>query len=143
MLRNIATGLLIWGCLSLPSVAQGLDGLWRSEGYGYVFEINNKILEAFEVTTRTCVRGFTAKRDSSSFVTERRRFELRMVMYILLEPGIAVTTDRCTPRAQLPIRVSTGCRRCPQSAIGQPETPQWTTLKCLLGLGLRTTFPSI
>jgi hypothetical protein len=66
MLRKIATGVLICGCLSLPSVAQALDGLWRSEGYGYVFEINSEILKAFEVTTRTCVPAFTAKRDSGS-----------------------------------------------------------------------------
>lgn len=63
---KIAAEVLIWGSFSLPSGAQALDGLWRSEGYGYVFEVNNKILKAFEVTERTCVPGFTAKRQSSS-----------------------------------------------------------------------------
>jgi hypothetical protein len=40
--------------------------VWRSEGYGYVFEIQGQGLKAFEVTTRTCVPSFTAKRDISS-----------------------------------------------------------------------------
>ena len=44
------------------TAAQTLDGIWRSQGYGYVFQIQGPILKAFEVTTTTCVLGFTAKR---------------------------------------------------------------------------------
>lgn len=42
------------------AVAQSLDGVWRSEGYGYVFEVKGASWKAFEVTTTTCVPGFTA-----------------------------------------------------------------------------------
>jgi len=71
---KIAAEVLIWGCLSLPSGAQALDGLWRSEGYGYVFEVNNKVLKAFEVTAHTCVPGFMAKRQSSSVFDREATF---------------------------------------------------------------------
>ena len=46
--------------------AQPLDGVWRSQEYGYVFEIQGPVLKAFEVTTTTCVPGFTAKRLDSA-----------------------------------------------------------------------------
>jgi hypothetical protein len=48
---------------SPPSGSQNLDGFWRSEGYGYVFEIQGNTMQAFEVTAATCVPGFSAKRD--------------------------------------------------------------------------------
>src|SRR3974377_2340162 len=74
MLRKIAVKALIWGSFSVPSGAQALDGLWKTEGYGYVFEINKKILKAFEVTTRTCVPSFTAKEDRSSVAGREKSF---------------------------------------------------------------------
>jgi Peptidase family S41 len=53
--------------VSLASaVAQSTDGVWRSEGYGYVLEFHGPSLKAFEVTTQTCVAGFTATREDSS-----------------------------------------------------------------------------
>jgi Peptidase family S41 len=52
--------------LSGATFASSLDGVWKSQGYGYVFEITDKALKGFEVTTRTCVAGFEAKRDSNS-----------------------------------------------------------------------------
>lgn len=45
---------------ALPA-AQPLDGVWRSQGYGYVFEVHGPEWKTFEVTTETCVAGFTAK----------------------------------------------------------------------------------
>jgi hypothetical protein len=42
--------------------ADSLDGIWRSQGYGYAFDIQGSKLKAFEVTTTTCVPGFTADR---------------------------------------------------------------------------------
>jgi hypothetical protein len=48
---------------SIRSVgAQSLDGVWQSEGYGNVYEIRGKSLNAYDVTTRTCVPDFTATR---------------------------------------------------------------------------------
>ena len=41
--------------------AQSLDGVWLSQGYGDVFRIQGRDLRAFEVTSKTCVAGFTAK----------------------------------------------------------------------------------
>ena len=42
--------------------ADSLDGIWRSQGYGYVFNFQGSALKAFEVTRTTCVPGFTATR---------------------------------------------------------------------------------
>src|SRR5579862_6787256 len=42
--------------------ADSLDGIWRSRGYGYIFNFQGPALRAFEVTPTTCVPGFTATR---------------------------------------------------------------------------------
>jgi len=63
MLRLTLAVMLLSGA---PLAAQSLDGLWRSEGYGYVFEIKGPTLKAFEVTTQTCRPGFTARRQAAS-----------------------------------------------------------------------------
>lgn len=39
-----------------------LDGVWRTEGYGYVFDIRGDRWTAYEVTSTTCVPGFIATR---------------------------------------------------------------------------------
>ncbi len=52
--------------LCAPVQAQSLDGVWRSRGYGYVFDIHGPALKSFEVTETTCVPGFTANRDTTS-----------------------------------------------------------------------------
>jgi hypothetical protein len=52
--------------LCAPVLAQSLDGVWRSQGYGYVYDIHGPALKAFEVTTTTCVPGFNATRDTVS-----------------------------------------------------------------------------
>src|SRR6266851_3477674 len=44
-----------------PALSQSLQGVWRSQGYGYVFEVLGSQLKAFEVTSTTCVAGFTAR----------------------------------------------------------------------------------
>jgi len=54
---------------SVPfATAQSLEGFWRSEGYGYVFEIRGSSLKAFDVTKTTCVFDFTAQRDRRAVV---------------------------------------------------------------------------
>src|SRR5215471_4115498 len=59
--------LLVFIVVLLVSVSSGaaesLDGLWRSQGYGYLFEIQGASLKTFEVTITTCVPGLTARRD--------------------------------------------------------------------------------
>lgn len=68
MIRMIRRAWFLAGALvSLGSAAaQSADGVWRSEGYGYVLEIHGPSLKAFEVTAQTCVAGFTATRDNNS-----------------------------------------------------------------------------
>jgi len=60
----------------LPSLlAQWLDGVWRSQGYGTVITIQGPKLEAFEVTTTTCVPGFTAERDLTTIAGRQATFK--------------------------------------------------------------------
>lgn len=42
--------------------AQSLDGTWRSEGYGWVFDIRGDSLRAREVTAVSCIASFRAHR---------------------------------------------------------------------------------
>ena len=59
--------ILAW---SLAVAASGqtstLDGVWRSQGYGLVFEIKGSMLRAFEVASTTCVPGFTVLMDAAT-----------------------------------------------------------------------------
>ena len=58
--------LLIGVALGIASIrAESLDGIWRSEGYGLVFQIQGSNLKTFELTTSTCVGGGTALRDGT------------------------------------------------------------------------------
>src|SRR5690348_1917497 len=50
----------VMSSLAAPCRAQSLDGIWRSEGYGYVFAVQGPSWTSFEVTTASCVPGFTA-----------------------------------------------------------------------------------
>lgn len=79
MIRAIRLSMLLAASLvPLASVAmQSLDGVWRSQGYGYVFEIQGTTLRAFEVTTRTCVPGFTARRDTVAVSGREATFRKR------------------------------------------------------------------
>ncbi|HZU26521.1 MAG TPA: S41 family peptidase [Bryobacteraceae bacterium] len=59
--------LALFCLILIPAVAgENLDGTWRSEGYGYVFQIDGQKLKAFQVTTRTCVDSFSANRDRTT-----------------------------------------------------------------------------
>ena len=62
------TPLLLVGIFIAPRAgsAQSLEGIWQTEGYGYVFEVKGNRLQAYEVTAKTCVPGFTATRDSTA-----------------------------------------------------------------------------
>ena len=48
-----------------PAQSPSMDGVWRSQGYGNVFEIHGPTLNAFEVTNTTCVAGGTAAVDTT------------------------------------------------------------------------------
>lgn len=47
---------------TVPGAEYRLDGIWESDGFGYVFAIAGRNLTAFEVTATTCVASFTAQR---------------------------------------------------------------------------------
>jgi hypothetical protein len=66
--------LLAIAILCTPILAESLDGVWRSEGYGYVFDIHGPVLKAFEVTTTTCVPGFTAQRQTVAVLGSEATF---------------------------------------------------------------------
>ncbi len=60
--------LLLFGVVLtvLPLQAQSVDGVWRSQGYGDVFEIRGTSVKTYQVTSATCVPGFTARRDPAT-----------------------------------------------------------------------------
>jgi hypothetical protein len=63
----IQLAMLLVGTFALASPQPTtLDGVWRSQGYGDVLEIQGPTLKAFEVTATTCVPGMTAQRDTAS-----------------------------------------------------------------------------
>ena len=51
-----------------------LEGVWRSQGYGNVFEIKGPTVKAFEVTATTCVPGFTARRNKTTIAGREATF---------------------------------------------------------------------
>ena len=55
------TALAALGLSGSSTQKQTLDGVWRSEGYGLVFDIQGATLKSFEVTATTCVLGNAAK----------------------------------------------------------------------------------
>ena len=69
MKRIIAVTLTVLAVLGLSGSSaqkQSLDGSWRSEGYGMVFDIQGATLKSFEVTATTCVPGDTGQREDTS-----------------------------------------------------------------------------
>jgi hypothetical protein len=66
-------------CALAPAAlaAQSLDGIWRSQGYGYVFEIRGRSLSAWEVTAGTCVKSLTATGDSAAVPGREATFRTR------------------------------------------------------------------
>jgi len=48
--------------LSRPVMAQSLDGLWQSDGYGLLLEIQGPTMTTFQTTSISCVPWWTARR---------------------------------------------------------------------------------
>jgi hypothetical protein len=44
-----------------------INGIWRSQGYGYVFDIHGSTLQAYDETETTCVRSFSAKKHGDTY----------------------------------------------------------------------------
>src|SRR5690349_3955167 len=43
------------------SGARSLDGFWMAQGYGLLFEIRNTKVQAYQVTSLSCLRDWEAK----------------------------------------------------------------------------------
>lgn len=55
--------------------AQKLDGVWRSEGYGDVFQIQGSVVKMFQVTATTCVPGSSAEREPGAIEGREATFK--------------------------------------------------------------------
>jgi len=66
-MRQLLAGLGLLLPLVPEAAAQSpsLDGTWRSEGYGWVFDIKRDSLRAREVTAVSCLPSFRAHRDTT------------------------------------------------------------------------------
>jgi hypothetical protein len=67
----LLAGLLL---AALPLQAQSVDGVWRSRGYGDVFEIHGPNVKTYQVTSTTCVPGFTAHPDPATIAGREATF---------------------------------------------------------------------
>jgi len=78
MKRIIGVTITVLAALGLSGSSaqkQSLDGVWRSEGYGLVYDIHGATLKSFEVTATTCVPGDTAQRDDTSVADREATFK--------------------------------------------------------------------
>lgn len=69
-LKNLAAATVL-SCLAIsPVLAQQGDpsanGLWLSDGYGLLLEVSNQSLQAYELTSVSCIASWSAKRDPGS-----------------------------------------------------------------------------
>jgi hypothetical protein len=58
-----------------PAMAQSLEGVWRSEGYGDLYVIKNGEVKTFEVTSTTCMPGFTATQSAGATADREATFK--------------------------------------------------------------------
>ena len=76
MASSVVWLLLAWSPVAtLSAQTSTLEGVWRSQGYGLVFEIKGTTLKAFEVTSTTCVPSFEAPKDSTAVAGREATFK--------------------------------------------------------------------
>lgn len=85
----IQVAALIGNALLSATLATGqsFDGAWRSEGYGYAFNIRGGEWQAFEITSTTCVPGFTATRSGGAMPDREATFKMKEGRLFFLRPG--------------------------------------------------------
>jgi hypothetical protein len=71
----------------VPAIGQSLDGAWRSEGYGYTFSVRDGEWTAFEITSATCMLGFTATRSAGAMSDREASFKRTDGVSFFLRPG--------------------------------------------------------
>src|SRR5580698_8661731 len=69
-LKKLA-GATLLSCLAISplSAQQGAasaNGLWLSDGYGLLLEVSDRSLQAYELTSVSCIASWKAKRDPGS-----------------------------------------------------------------------------
>src|SRR5262252_754445 len=74
LIRSVGLSLTAMMFAVLPSQAQSVDGIWRSRGYGDVFEISGPSVKTYQVTSTTCVPGFTGQRDPATIAGREATF---------------------------------------------------------------------
>lgn len=62
---------------SADASARPIEGFWRSQGWGRVYEIRGAALQEFEVTTTTCVQSFRTERSSAGPAGRDATFRMR------------------------------------------------------------------
>ncbi len=79
MIARVIAMAAFLGTIAVPARAQSLEGIWKSQGYGEVFQVHGSKLQKFEVTTVTCVVDGTATLENTtvpgreaSFKTDKR-----------------------------------------------------------------------
>jgi len=90
-MMSIRIAMLLVGTFSALAAAQSpaLDGFWRSQGYGYVLEIQGPSLKAFEVTATTCLPGLTAQRDTANVPGREATFKTDGQVFFVRAGGSA------------------------------------------------------
>ena len=71
------TVLAVLGLSGSSAQKQSLDGVWRSEGYGLVFDIQGATLKSFEVTATTCMPGDAAQREETNIDGSKGTFKTK------------------------------------------------------------------
>ncbi len=64
MITSKPVAMLVLMVGSMSASTQSVEGVWRSEGWGSLYEIDRTTSRSFEITSTTCVAGFSAKRIS-------------------------------------------------------------------------------
>jgi hypothetical protein len=73
-----------------PVRAEALDGVWRSEGYGLLLEVDSKRLRAFETTAISCIPTWTAVRVEAKEAAVEAVFQFEgapLKIYVWAGPG--------------------------------------------------------
>lgn len=66
LLISIAVVFALFATLKIRAQnPQTLDGIWKSEGYGLLLEIKGNRIDAFEITSLSCLASWTAVRENS------------------------------------------------------------------------------
>jgi hypothetical protein len=71
----------------LPLLLAPMDGIWRTQGYGLVLQIQGPELQAYEVTRTTCVKSFTARRDNGTEPGREVTFRTADGQVVFVRPG--------------------------------------------------------